>query len=300
MPLQLQPNLLLYMKFYCLFGFFLIYSLNVFAQDEGVITKRARIDRHNNVFIGIGPSFTFGKNIGDYSTGYNFEAGYLKRVNRVLSIGPSISYLNFKYDPEKTGYKNIFIGGPYGYWNGPNYIEYYQAMRVNLKGGNLAITSLAFTAKINFVPVKDNTKLSVYGCAKSFFSLVSRTKVSGMVYVYENQGDPTNAEDWYDTGLEIELDPDDPEFGASEKVKKGTEVTGGIFIGPGVEYNPGKNISLFAQASFGYTFPVTFVSSKKYEGLDLDEILSEEYEDYPMTKEGFPSINLQFGISFNF
>lgn len=95
----LCPNQLLNMKkLYCLFGVLIFFSASVSAQDEGTIVKRERINRHNNVFISVGPSFTFGKNIGDYNTGYNFEAGYLKRVNRLLSVGPSISYLNFEYD----------------------------------------------------------------------------------------------------------------------------------------------------------------------------------------------------------
>ncbi|HYF68089.1 MAG TPA: hypothetical protein VD884_08130 [Ohtaekwangia sp.] len=280
-------------KLYCLFGVLILFSTSVSAQDEGTIVKRERLARANNIFLGIGPSFTFGKNIGDYSLGFNGEVGFLKRMNRVLSIGPSISYLSFDYDPEKTGFKNVFIGGPYvDQWGD----SYYGGMRVDLKGGNLAITSLAFTAKINFVPVKDNTKFSVYGFVKPFISVVSRSEVTGLAYVYTNYGDPEDPQDWEDTGAVVELDPEDSDFEVSDKLKEGTEVTGGIFIGPGVEYNPGKNISFFAQASFGYTFPVTFVSSEKYEGFELEDV----NEEYPMTKEGFPSINIQLGISFNF
>ena len=79
---------------------FAFISTSLLAQDEGAIEKRERIARNKGVFLNLGPSFTLGKNIGDYSTGFNFEAGYLKRVNRVLSVGPSISYMSFKYDPE--------------------------------------------------------------------------------------------------------------------------------------------------------------------------------------------------------
>ena len=53
--------------------------------------------------LDFGASFTLGENIGDYSVGFNIEAGFVKRMNRVFSIGPSISYLSFEYDPEETG-----------------------------------------------------------------------------------------------------------------------------------------------------------------------------------------------------
>src|SRR3989337_3602771 len=79
------------------------------AQDEGTIVKKARLERSKGIFIGGGPSFTLGKNIGDYSKGLNFEAGYLTRLNRVISIGPSISYISFKYDQKKTGLNNVFF-----------------------------------------------------------------------------------------------------------------------------------------------------------------------------------------------
>src|SRR5688572_5582607 len=97
-------------KLICLAGFIFISASTLMAQDEGVIQKRERIDRSQSVFIDFGPSFTLGENIGDYSVGFNVEAGYVKRLNRVLSIGPSLSYLSFKYDPEETGFNNVFIG----------------------------------------------------------------------------------------------------------------------------------------------------------------------------------------------
>ena len=84
-------------KITCLAGFLLLSAGTLFAQDEGVISKRERIDRSKSVFVGLGPSFTFGENIGDYSVGLNFEAGFVKRLNRVLSIGPSISYVVVHY-----------------------------------------------------------------------------------------------------------------------------------------------------------------------------------------------------------
>lgn len=263
------------------------------AQDEGDIVKRERIDRDKSIFLGIGPSFTLGKNIGDYSTGLNLELGFTKRLNRVFSIGPSISYLEFAYDPEKTGFNNIFVGGPYLDDFGD---QYYAGAIVNFEGGDLSLTSLAVNLKLNFVPVKDNSVVSVYAFAKPFVTLVTRTAVTGTVDVYSNYNDPSSTDDWFYVTTIDYADNNELGLELSDKVDSGSEVTGGIFIGPGVEIFPAKKFGFFAQASFGYTFPLTFVSTQSYEGQNLDDVSN----DFPMTKKGFPSVNLQFGVSFNF
>jgi hypothetical protein len=259
------------------------------AQDEGTIEKRERIARDKSIFLGIGPSFTLGKNIGDYSTGFNFELGFTKRLNRVFSIGPSISYLQFNYDADKTGFNNIFIGGPYNDDDGLG--DYYLGALIDFEGGDLTLTSLAANLKFNFVPVKDNSVISVYAFAKPFVTLVSRSAVTGTANVYENYGDPSNVDDWY---FYFETPYEDLDL--SEKLDSGTEMTGGIFVGPGIELFPARKVSFFTQASFGYTFPLTFVSTQSYEGQSLDDVSDE----FPLTKKGFPSVNVQFGASFNF
>jgi hypothetical protein len=287
-----------------------VYAL--MAQEEGVIKKRERIDRSKGLFIGLGPSFTLGKNIGDYSVGFNVEAGFQKRLNRVLSIGPSVSFLQFNYDPEITTEKGgayVGSGDPNGWrtkYNLPN-LTYDYGYVLNLEGGDLSLISLALNLKFNFVPIRDNSIISVYGFAKPFVTLVSRKEVNGsdVRYTYEtfeddqgtatedddflyyNQGDDT----WYEDGYTSTWGPDD-----YEALKSDTEITGGIFIGPGIEIMPAKAVSFYAQAAFGYTFPLTYVSTQSYE----PSIASYVDDEFPMTKKGFPSVNLQFGVSFNF
>jgi len=78
-------------KLLFLAGLILIVSQTLRAQDEGNIVKHERIARENGVFLSLGPSFTLGKNIGDYSAGFNVEVGYNKRLNRIFSVGPSLS-----------------------------------------------------------------------------------------------------------------------------------------------------------------------------------------------------------------
>jgi hypothetical protein len=276
----------------CLFAFSLLVSA-LHAQDEGAIEKRERFERDKGVFIGLGPSFTLGKNIGDYSVGFNIEAGFLKRVNRVLSVGPSISYIGFDYDPEKTGFNNAFIS------------EYYQdglyvadiGMIIDFEGGNMSLLSLAYNLKLNFVPVKDNSKISIYGFAKPFLTYASRSAVEGVASIYSNNYDP---DQWYFEGEVpwVANDPNWAEFGIeiSDKLKSTNTVSGGIFIGPGIEIMPAKKVSVYAQVAFGYTFPVSFVSTESYEGNTFD-VLTEEF---PIVSKGFPSVNVQFGASFNF
>ena len=270
-------------------------ALSLSAQDEGAIVKRERIDKSKSVFLDLGISQTLGKNIGDYNIGFNVEAGFTKRLNRVLSIGPSISYQQFKYDPEKTGINNIFVGGPYYEDN----FAYYLGAIIDFKGGDLNLTSLTLNLKFNFIPVKDNTVFSAYAFAKPFVTMVSRTEVKGIATIYENDGDINNSSDWY-LRTDVPPIPWEPNNGSgipvSNKLKADTEVTGGIFVGPGVELFPGRTFSFFGQVAVGYTLPITFVSTKAYQGQDLDD-LSEEF---PMTKKGFPSWSLQFGASYNF
>jgi hypothetical protein len=275
------------------------------AQDEGTIIKKARLERSKGIFIGGGPSFTLGKNIGDYSKGLNFEAGYLTRLNRVISIGPSVSYINFKYDQEKTGLNNVFFSeemyDPYTY-------NYRYGLYVDFKGGDLTLLSAAFNLKINFIPVTDNSKVSIYGFVKPFVTMAKRKEVKGtatVFAVYDSDESGTYDEEEIEVALassvEIPWEAGDPswqELGVtiSDDLKEDSKITGGVFLGPGIEFMPAQNVSFYLQGAFGYTFPVSFVSTKKYEGNDLNKI----DEKYPVTKEGFPSINVQVGLTFNF
>ena len=309
-------------KFTCLAGCFLLSVYVLFAQDEGVISKRERIDRSKGIFLGLGPSFTLGKNIGDYSVGFNIEAGFQKRLNRVLSIGPSISYLSFSYDPEITNadrgayYGNSDIpidwySNTYDYWSDKYPItdgqKYDYAMVLALEGGDISLISLALNIKLNFIPITDNTKFSVYGFAKPFIAIAQRKAVtgSGTRFVWESyeerNGTATETDDvlYYYQGDETWHPDGYVETWDSESypvLAKENSVTGGIFLGPGIEVIPSKAVSFYLQAAFGYTFPVSFVGTKSYD----DSISSYLNEEFPMVKKGFPSVNLQVGVSFNF
>ena len=82
--------------FSCLFLFFIAFTIS--AQDEGTAVAQQRFEHDKGIYISAGPSITLGKNLGDYSNGLSVEVGFLKRLNKVMSIGPAISYSNYKYD----------------------------------------------------------------------------------------------------------------------------------------------------------------------------------------------------------
>lgn len=307
--------------------FMMIIQTTLRAQDEGAAVAQDRFARDNSIYIAGGPSLTFGENIGDYSTGINIEIGYTKRLNKVLSLGGSVSYLQFKYDPSLTKAEtadDLYVGNSDDYilraipFDDPSltHNSKYGLSEVwdfgyllNLEGGDLSLISLAFNIRIDFIPIGDNSKIAVYGFAKPFVSMSKRTEVEGIGerYIYEayeddngtfndtsddllyyNTGDDT----WYADGYIDEWNASD----GFPALKEESSITGGIFLGPGIEFMPSGKISAFVQAGFGYTFPVTYVSTESFEKT-AENYLSD---DFPIIKEGFPSLNIQAGISFNF
>ena len=308
-------------KITCLAGFLLLSAGTLFAQDEGVISKRERIDRSKSVFVGLGPSFTFGENIGDYSVGLNFEAGFVKRLNRVLSIGPSISYVGFDYDPEET--KSDYYGegdiridwySQYDTWSEKYPTtegnEYEYRYLLALEGGNISLISLAVNLKLNLIPIRDQTRFSAYVFAKPFISYAHRDAVtgSGTREVWESweerKGTSNELDDelyfyqgdkkWHADGYVEAWDSEGPD--GYPALAEENSVTGGVFLGPGLEFMPTKAVSCYFQAAIGYTFPVSYVSTESYD----NTIASYVDDEFPIVKKGFPSLNLQFGVSFNF
>ncbi len=259
------------------------------AQDEGSIVKRERIERDKSVFVGGGVSVVSNSKFADYSSGINFEGGYVKRVNRVFSIGGSISYLNFNYDPsilkrppaQNQDPTNFYVG----YVNDNNGNSILYGYLLDLTGANISILSVAANLKVNFVPVKDNSVVSVYGFAKPFIATASRSGLSANADIYELN---STGNGWNSAPIGKY-----PLSYAGE-----SKITGGIFIGPGIEFSPAKSISFFLQASFGYTFPINVVDTRSYPNDGIVDFRDAQ-SGFPLRGIGFTSINFAGGISFN-
>lgn len=254
------------------------------AQDEGAVVKKERIERDKSIFVGGGISIVAGDNLGDYSTGINFEGGFMKRVNRVLSIGGSISYAQFAYDPDvlttKPDPSGQGLPSDFYYDTSLPLSSVDEGYFLTLTGGDVSIISLAGNLKFNFVPVKDNSVLSVYAFVKPFIASSTVSSISGTAeYIYYDGSDWT-----YDDSGDV-----------SGSFESKSSITGGVFLGPGIEINPAKPVSIFVQASFGYTFPMEVVSTRSY-GNDFNDIGAT---NFPLTSLGFTSINFSAGISFN-
>lgn len=260
------------------------------AQDEGTITKKVRVTRGKSVYFFAGPSFRFGNNDGDYSGGLNLEAGYLVRLNRIVSIGPSLSFSKFSYDEsisdsfgneDATG-NNIFA-------------DIYPVKIVYMKGGNLTHFSAGFDVKIDFIPMADSRKFNVYGLAKPFLLLSSRTAVSATVEPWDRLDYDTPQSEWNYTG------PPD-EFLDSETVGYSrwgaeTEFSGGLNVGVGSEYSLPSGLSFLVQASFRMTLPITYVNTSAF---DPSILTGFDHPDYPFVKEGFATLNISLGVSYRF
>ncbi len=270
------------------FSLMVVVIFGLQAQDEGKIEKRERIERNKNIFVGGGISVINDSNLKEYSTGFNFEGGFSKRLNRVLSLGASFSYLSFAYNtPASSKQAPVFGKYPDNFYTGfedfpaQNLTDVHSGYIVNFNNTNLSFLSLAVDFKVNFVPVKENSVISFYGFAKPF---ISYSKHSDIKVSLDSYTDINNTNTWA--------------FGASasEVVPLDGNVTGGIFLGPGIEINPTKPISFFLQASFGYTLASDFISTKSYPTRDLKLF---DDPNWPGKSTGFSSINFSGGILIN-
>ncbi|MCX7636258.1 MAG: hypothetical protein N2044_00280 [Cyclobacteriaceae bacterium] len=275
------------MKSQLLILLLILHSAITFAQDEGQAVAMERFERDKGFYISGGKSINIGKNLGDYSGGLGFEVGFMKRFNKVLSIGPNFNYLSYEYDESKTY--------PYYYDSyADNVFEYFQ------QGGNIRLISLGCNFKLNIIPVSEDTKVSLYGIANPFASYMKRDSFTGWADVYaDDDGNGIYTDYQYTSDMSIPAYEEDAKF------------TGGVQLGFGVEFMPVKPVSIFLQTTFGYTLPITYSDTKSFL-IDADRYVDSGgtvYYDtnqtiytrqFPIVNKGFGSMVLRAGVYFNF
>jgi hypothetical protein len=273
---------------YPLLGILLLPCITA-AQDEGTTAVKSRFENDKSIYVTAGPALTLGKNLGDYSNGFSLEIGMLKRLNKIVSVGPGVSYLTFKYDTKQT------------------YSHYYstfddRTIEFSMEGGDISLLSIGGNVKVNFIPVSNSSKVSVYGIANPFLSLVKRKAFSGSGEFY----DDANGNGTYNNFRgRVEFGPEEvPAF------KEESKVSGGIHLGAGAEFMPAKALSFFAQAAFSYTLPISYAATRSFlnpaDEVKLNNVVyynadNTVFKDgFPIVRNGFSALSLKAGVSFNF
>lgn len=275
-----------------------IFYAPLFSQDEGTLAKKGQFTKGKSFYFTSGPSFRFGNNRSDYSGGLNLEAGFLKRVNRILSIGPSISYTKFDYDESISD----SFGDPTADGNnilyGDDIDNAYEVRVVYMEGGDLRLISLGLNLKVNFIPFSETKKISVYGIAKPFVLLSKRTELSATVEHYYPPMDPggpapDDRSTWGNLAdIPEELSPEDG--GPYDDWAANTEFSGGMNVAVGAEYTLPSGVAFFLQGTIGLTLPITHINTSEHPNT------YDQFADYPFVKKGFTTLNIAIGIAYSF
>lgn len=245
------------------------------AQDEGAITKKARVlSKSTTLYFAIGPSLNLGS--GDYKQGFNVQAGLLKRLNRIVSIGPSLALTKFNYDNSAGNTTFIEQGG-------------YEIWKVRMEGGNLTFSSLGLDIKFNFIPSERIQKFSAYAIVKPAVLLSTRSQVSGNVETwYRDEVTDNIGTTWYYSGTTESLN--------SDRWKAASQVTAGMNAGIGGEWIMSSGLSLFLQSAVGFSLPITYVDSNSH-STNLSGFTNPEY---PFAKKSFSSLTVSLGLAYTF
>ncbi len=277
--------------------FLLIGSYYAVAQEEGNLEKKDRVTKGKSFYFLGGPSYRFGSNKGDYSGGLNLEAGYLIRLNRIVTIGPSVSFSKFSYDPaisNSYGNPNAEGNNIFQEDDGPGLG--YEVYVVDMKGGDLSFINAGFLVKIDFIPFSEGQRFGAYGIVKPFLSLTSRSEVTAAVTLWSaNTNDPLDDPANWSAGDPFDnLSKSTPGL---EDWASSTQFSGGVNLGIGMEYALPSQVTFFLQGTIGMTLPVTYINTSAFPPY---KTTGYYHPDYPFVKQGFNTINISFGASYRF
>lgn len=268
------------------------------SQEEGTLTKKERIAKGKGIYLLGGPSFRF-NNKSDYSGGLNLEAGFLKRLNRITSVGASIGYTKFNFDQSlSNSFENADAIGNNAFLEDGGYEVYV----VYMEGGDLNFLSVGLDFKFEFIPFSEERKLSVFGLVKPFLLVSSRSAVSASMEIWYPAIVPYKLP--YDSDLNNNWDEGGPPYQnlssdtpGLERWAADTEFSGGVGLGVGLDYSLKSNLKIFMQSTFKFTLPITHIKTNAFPPSRNDGYY---HPDYPFVKEGFSTLNLSVGVSYYF
>ncbi|HRG79206.1 MAG TPA: hypothetical protein PL167_06330 [Cyclobacteriaceae bacterium] len=264
------------------------------AQEEGTLTKKERIVNGKSIYLLAGPSFRF-NNKSDYSGGLNLEAGFLKRLNRITSVGASLNYSKFNFDQSlSNSFENADAIGNNAFLEDGGYEVYV----VYMEGGNLNFLSVGLDFKLEFIPFSEERKISAYGLIKPFILVSKRSNVSASTELWYSNTNPFilpyDPDNWSGGDPYENLSSDTPGL---ERWAADTEFSGGLGLGAGFDYSIKSNIKIFMQSTLKFTLPITHIKTNSFPPSRNDGYY---HPDYPFVKEGFSTINLSVGVSYYF
>ncbi|KXK25764.1 MAG: hypothetical protein UZ12_BCD005001527 [Bacteroidetes bacterium OLB12] len=276
--------------------FVTLLAFSLYSQDEGLIERKARFEHPHSIGIQIGPLFRMGK--ADYKGGYLVSATYTSRVNRILSIGPALTFSRFAFQPsltnsfEKDGVKgnNIFQEDSLGD-DGNNYLGYAYYV-ATLRGGNLNQLTAGLNLKLDMMPFKPDRKFNWTVGIQPFLLANSRSEVSGTINTWY-LGTVEDPLEWEKSGEFKEEDSNTP--GRSNWASK-TEVSGGVLVTAGVEIALPGNWKLQVLPALRYTFPITHVKTATFSPLES----SLNSSRFPFAKESLTTVGVVVAMSYHF
>lgn len=267
------------------------------SQDEGTIVKKERIVKGKSIYLLAGPSFRF-NNKSDYSGGLNLEAGFLKRLNRITSVGGSLNFSKFSFDqPLSNSFENEKAIGNNAFLEDGGYEVYV----VRMSGGNLNFISVGLDIKFEFIPFSESRKLSAFGLIKPFMLISTRSDISASTeirypdivpYKLPYNSDPNN--NWSGGDPFEDISSNSP---GREQWAAATEFSGGLGVGVGLDYSVKSNLKIFMQSIVKFSLPITHIKTGAFPGSREDGYYNP---DYPLVKEGFSTLNISLGVSYYF
>lgn len=265
-------------------------TINLYSQDEGLIERRTRFEHPHSIGFQIGPLFRLGK--ADYSGGYEVTIGYSNRINRILTIGPKLSFAKFRFQPSLTNsYSDSDVKGNNVFQSDTSFYEIYV---VSFRGGNLTQLSLGLNLKLDFKPYTSGQRIRYYIIAEPFILVSQRSSLSSISRIwYFSQSPSEDSSLWSGGDIEVEEGPNTP---GRQKWTSSNELTGGAQLGMGFELELPGNWSVLLQPTLRYTLPITHIKTSSYPR----ESLKYSNTNFPMVKESFSTVGILVGLSHHF